>query len=71
MTELLDKAFEEASRLPEDEQNEMAAFILAELESEHRWAELLSGSADKVLDLAREARHEYESGETETFRPAD
>jgi hypothetical protein len=71
MTELLDKAFEEASRLPEDEQNEMAEFILSELKSEHRWAELLSDSTEILSDLAREARQEYEAGETEAFRPTD
>jgi hypothetical protein len=65
MTDLLDKAFEEASRLPEEEQDEIATFILEELKSERRWSELLSASPDQLADLAKEARREYESGETE------
>ena len=65
MTDLLDKAFEEASRLSQEEQDEIAIFILEELKSERRWAELLSSAPDELADMAKEARREYESGETE------
>jgi hypothetical protein len=65
MTDLLDKAFEEASRLSQEEQDEIAIFILEELKSERKWVELLSSSPDKLADMAKEARREHESGETE------
>lgn len=37
MTALLEKAFEQASRLPEMEQNALAKWMLDELQSESRW----------------------------------
>lgn len=71
MTDMLDKAFEQASHLPEDEQDELAAFILEELKAERRWSEALSSSKETLVELAREARDEYEAGDTEPFVPAE
>lgn len=42
MTRLMEKAFEKARELPEDEQDAIASIILQEIESEHRWDELFS-----------------------------
>ena len=42
MTRLMEKAFEKARELPEDEQDAIASIILREIESEHRWDELFS-----------------------------
>lgn len=36
MTKLLEKAFEEASKLPEIEQNSLAKWVLEELESDKK-----------------------------------
>jgi len=44
MTELLKKAFREASKLSPDRQNSFAGFLLAELESEARWDEAFAKS---------------------------
>ena len=65
MTEMLNKAFEQASELPERDQDEFAAFILEELASEHRWTELFSKSPGVLKQLAQEAREEYLAGDTE------
>ena len=40
MTELLQRAFDRASRLPQEQQDEFARLMLAELDSEQRWQEL-------------------------------
>ncbi len=37
MTQLLEKAFEEASKLPELEQNVLAQWLIDELISERKW----------------------------------
>ncbi len=37
MTKLLDKAFEEASKLPELEQNALARWLIHEIISEKNW----------------------------------
>jgi hypothetical protein len=67
MTELLKKAFERASKLPEDQQDALAAVVFDELESEQRWTELLANSQDKLAKLADEALEEAKQGKTRPF----
>jgi hypothetical protein len=50
MTKLLDKAFEEASRLPERDQNALAKWVLDELQSEWVWARTFAESEDVLGD---------------------
>jgi hypothetical protein len=64
MTKALKKAFEAASKLPEVEQDALAAAILEELESERRWDELFQRSADTLSKLAKEALTEDRAGRT-------
>ena len=64
MTHLLQRAFTEASKLPEAEQDAFASLLLAELESERRWAQTFASSHEKLATLADEALAEFESGET-------
>ncbi len=68
MTKALKKAFEAASKLPEAEQDALAAAILEELASERRWDELFERSADTLAKLANEALAEDRAGRT---RPLD
>ena len=65
MTELLQKAFEEATKLPEEDQDVIAKAVLAELASERRWDELFAASADRLAELAEEALTEHRAGRTE------
>lgn len=69
MGKLLDRVMVEASKLPDDEQEAFAAFMLAELESERRWDELFSRSQDLLAKMAEEARQEYRAGLTEPLDP--
>lgn len=57
MTKLLQQALERASELPQEEQDKLARFLLAELESERQWAELFSRlESEELLErLADEA----------------
>jgi hypothetical protein len=55
MTRLLKKAFEAASKLPEEEQNALAALILEEVDAENRWDESFSRSEEKLASMASEA----------------
>jgi hypothetical protein len=64
MTQLLERAFTEASKLPESEQDAVASLLLAELESERRWAHSFASSQDELAKLADEALREFEAGET-------
>ena len=69
MTDLLKKAFDIASQLPEDEQDAMAEWLLAELATEEGWEERFAGTQDALSVLAREASEEHERGETEELDP--
>jgi hypothetical protein len=53
MTEQLERAFTEASKLPPEEQNILAEWLLAELSSEKRWSQLFANSQDVWLRLAK------------------
>jgi hypothetical protein len=64
MTQLLERAFAEAAKLPTTEQDAVAAFMLAELESERKWTKSFAASQDKLADLADEALREFKAGET-------
>lgn len=69
MGKLLERVMVEASKLPDEEQEAFAAFMLAELESERRWDELFSRSQDLLAKMADEARQEYRAGLTEPLDP--
>ncbi len=69
MTKLLKKAFDEASRLPETEQNAFAKWLLDELHSEREWAKTLAESEDVLEKLADEALEEKRKGKTKPLNP--
>lgn len=67
MTQLLEEAFTEASKLPELQQNILAKWILDELLSENKWDSLFASSEDTLAALADEALIEYEQGKTKVM----
>ena len=71
MTNLLKKAFREASKLPPARQDALAALVLAELESEARWDEAFARSPELLEKLAGEALAEDDAGKTELLVPEE
>ena len=69
MTELLEKAFTEASKLSEQEQEALAGWILHEIDSERRWADALAASENALDGLADAALAEHRAGRTEELDP--
>jgi len=69
MTDLLRKAFNAASQLPEDEQDAVAEWLLAELASEEGWERRFAGTQGALSVLAREASEEHGRGETKELDP--
>lgn len=69
MTGRLKKAFDEASRLPEKEQEELAQFLLDEIMSERQWSEAFSRSGNRLRESAEEAVKKHERGETTALDP--
>jgi len=64
MTKLLAEAFEKASRLPENLQDELARELIEELAGEARWDQTLAESADTVDKMAEQALKEHRAGRT-------
>ena len=60
MTKLLQQAFQEVSKLPQEEEDAVAALVIGELESAKRWDDLFGRSQDKLRRMAAEAIREDE-----------
>jgi len=69
MSTLLEKAIAEISRLPEDQQDRLARWLLSELASEQQWDAMFASSQGRLAELAREALDEDRTGRTEDFEP--
>ena len=70
MTSRLQRAFAEAGNLPEEEQDALGEWILAELASDRRWDELFARSTDVLTRLADEALSEHHAGKTKPLESA-
>lgn len=64
MTELLEKAFDKASKLSPEEQDILAQRLLYDLASEELWEQSFAKSQDELTQLADEALAEHRRGET-------
>ena len=64
MTKLLEQAFAEAAKLPDQEQDALANLVLQELASEQRWDQAFARSQDKLAALSKAAMSEYRAGKT-------
>ena len=69
MTELLQQAFSEAAKLPAQEQDLLAARLLAELAAEDEFDRAIARSSDKLARLAAEALEEHRAGRTQELDP--
>ncbi len=67
MTKLLKEALAKLSKLPPDQQDELAAWLLAQMEDEARWDKSFAESQDALAKLADEALEEHKRGETRPF----
>ena len=69
MTQLLEKAFTEVSKLSELEQNALAKWVLNELSSEKRWDKTFAESEGALEKLADEALREHKKKRTRLLNP--
>jgi hypothetical protein len=65
MTNSLQEAFRQASALPEEQQEVLAAIVLEEIAAEKQWQETFAASQDVLANMANEALEEHRRGETE------
>lgn len=71
MNKLLEKAFAEAARLPDEDQEALAKRMLADIEDECGWNERFAKSPEKLARLAERARERITAGETLPYDPSD
>ena len=69
MTKALQDAFAALARLPDEEQDSLAAAILEEVAVEKRWEESFAGSGEALDRLADEALADHRAGRTEPLDP--
>ena len=62
MTQLLERALSEVSKLSESDQDVIAALILDELEDERRWDSAFAKSQDQLMGLAARVRADIAAG---------
>jgi len=67
VSRLLEQALEKVGTLPEDEQNLVAAQILALIADEQAWKEQLATKRDVIRRMAREAIDEDAAGQTQVL----
>ena len=62
MTQALSAAVASAAKLPDEEQNVLAAILLEEMESEERWSALFADSQNLLERMANEAIQDFQAG---------
>ena len=62
MTQALSAAVASAAKLPDEEQNVLAAILLDEMESEERWSALFTGSQNLLQQMAIETIQDFQAG---------
>ncbi len=62
MSQLLDHAVAEARKLPDAEQDAIAALILQEIADTQQWDEAFARSPDKLAALAARAEEQLRTG---------
>ncbi len=65
----LDTAIAKMSVLPPEEQDQIAQWLLGELQDEERWTQAFSGSQDALSRLAGEARADIKAGRATQLDP--
>lgn len=69
MTTLLQRAFAEAAKRSEAEQDLLASRLLAELAAEDDFDRAIAGSTDRLAQLAQQVIAEHRAGLTEELDP--
>jgi hypothetical protein len=69
MTRALDAAIAKLARLPADEQDRIARWLLDELLDDEHWARQFAASQDALGKLAAEARGERSAGRATELDP--
>ncbi|MEA2237330.1 MAG: hypothetical protein QOC81_2054 [Thermoanaerobaculia bacterium] len=64
MSNLLDEAYAAAKELPEQEQEAIGAWLLAEIDADRKWDELFAQRSDVIERMADKALEDHRRGRT-------
>ena len=64
MSKLLDEAYAAAKELPEQEQEAIGAWLLAEIDADRKWDELFAQSSEVIERMADKALEDHRRGLT-------
>lgn len=71
MNKMLARALAAISKLPDEQQEAIAATILDDLEAEKGWQERFAKSQDRLAELSKRAGEHVTGGTTSPFDPSD
>jgi len=69
MSNLLDEAYAAAKELPEEAQEAIGAVLLAEMDADQRWEQLLSQPSDVIERMIDKALENHRLGKTLPLDP--
>ncbi|QDS86613.1 hypothetical protein EC9_07860 [Rosistilla ulvae] len=69
MTDLLEKAFEHASKLPPQQQDALAKWLLGEIAADNAWDATFAKSPALLASLASETLQEKDGGDAQPLVP--
>ncbi len=69
MTQLLQRAIEEAQKLPGPAQDAIATLILEQIADDRAWDESFARSQDRLAQLAQKAREDVAAGRVRPLAP--
>ena len=64
MTDLMSKALARIQKLPPEEQDAIAALVLAEIADDEAWDQSFEVTEDKLAEMAQRARAQSKSGKS-------
>jgi hypothetical protein len=69
MGKLFERAIHEAQALPDQDQEAIGAWLLAEIDSERRWDGMFAQPSNAIEEMADEALRDHEAGLTTPLDP--
>lgn len=69
MSNLLDEAYAAAKELPEEDQEAIGAWLLAEIDADRKWDELFAQPSDAIERMADQALESYRLGRSRKRLP--
>jgi methylase of polypeptide subunit release factors len=69
MSNLLDEAYAAAKELPEQEQEAIGAWLLAEIDADRKWDELFAQPSEVIERMADKALDDHRRGRTRPLDP--